>query len=178
MNGDNRPMGKIEFADVYAQHKNSVWRLVARYVFNREDREDLFQEVFLRIHTALPNFRGEAKLETWLYRITINTSMNYVNRQNRSQKLKQFLANLRIIEELEAPEIDELSLPLSKLNTQQRMIVLLSDVEDRSLEEIASMTGLPLGTVKSNLHRAREIVKKEVIKDGSICELYPEIETD
>ena len=156
-------MADSEFTLIYENHKEMVWRLISRYVFNREDREDLFQEVFLNVHAALPKFRGEAKMETWLYRITVNTAINYVKMQNRSRKLQQILANLKIIEECPPPEIDDLSAPLAKLNPTQRVVLLLSDIEDRPLEEIASITGMPLGTVKSNLHRSREIIKKEVI---------------
>jgi len=170
-------MADSEFTLIYDNHKEMVWRLISRYVFTREDREDLFQEVFLNVHAALPKFRGEAKIETWLYRITVNTAINYVKMQNRSRKLQQILANLKIIEDCPPPEIDDLSAPLAKLNPTQRMVILLADVEDRPLEEIASIAGMPLGTVKSNLHRSREIIKKEVKKDGSIFVLHPEFET-
>ena len=134
--------------------------------------------MFLKVHAALPRFRGEAKLETWLYRITVNTSINYVNKQKRNRKLQKLLENLRVVEESRPVEVDELSLPLAMLNAQQRMILLLVEVEEKLLEEVAEMMGLPLGTIKSNLHRAKGIIKKEVIKDGSICVLYPEIKTN
>jgi len=171
-------MAQIEFSLLYDNHKEMVWKLISRYVFSREDREDLFQEVFLNIHNALPKFRGEANVETWLYRITINAAINYVKKQNFNRKLQQILESLRIVEEISPAEIDELSLPLAKLNPRQRMILLLAEVEEKSLEEIAETMGLPVGTVKSNLHRAKEIIKKEVVKDGSVFKLYPEVETN
>lgn len=171
-------MLQTEFDLIYSEYKEKVWKIVARFVFPREDREDLFQEVFLKVHAALPRFRGEAKLETWLYRIAVNASINYVNKQNRKRKLQKLLENLRILEESLPFEFDELSLPLAKLNPQQRMILLLAEVEEKSLEEVAEIMGFPLGTIKSNLHRAKGIIKKEVIKDGSICVLYPEIKTN
>ena len=167
-----------EFDLIYSEHKEKVWKIIARFVFSRADREDLIQEVFLKVHAALPRFRGEAKFETWLYRITVNTSINYVNKQKRNRKLQKLLENLRVVEESRPVEVDELSLPLAMLNAQQRMILLLVEVEEKLLEEVAEMMGLPLGTIKSNLHRAKGIIKKEVIKDGSICVLYPEIKTN
>lgn len=155
-----------DFARLYDEHKTLVWQIVSRYVFSREDREDLFQEIFLAVHKALPRFRGEAAVKTWVYRIAVNTSINHAKRQTLYRKGRQILATLRVIDE-PAPEVtDDLSAPLAKLNPRQRMVLVLADVEDQSLEEIAEVTGLPVGTVKSNLHRAREIIKKEVMRNG------------
>jgi RNA polymerase sigma-70 factor (ECF subfamily) len=163
-------MTKFDFAQVYADSKAGVWRLVSKYVFSREDREDLFQEIFLKVHRALPRFRGEAALNTWIYRIAVNTALNYLNRQNRFRWAKQMLSNLRMVEE-DTPEIatdlEELK-PLKKLNPQQRMVLLLAEVEEKKLEEIAEIMKIPIGTVKSTLHRAREIIKKEVRENGGL----------
>ena len=163
-------MDKPDFAKVYADCKDNVWKLVARYAAGREDREDLFQEVFVRIHNAIPRFRGEADINTWVYRITVNTALNHLKKQKRYQWFKNMLGSLRMPEQT-APEADsdlKTFKPLEKLNPQQRMILLLSDIEEMKLEEISSMLKIPLGTVKSTLHRAREIVKKEVIKNEEL----------
>lgn len=163
-------MGQLDFTQVYAEHKERVWQLISRYVFSREDREDLFQEVFLNVHKALPKFRGEAAVATWLYRITVNTAINYLKKRDRHRTVITVLSSLRIIE-TEEPIIAEataLEKPLRKLNPRQRLVLILSDVEEKKLEEIAEVTGLPLGTVKSTLHRAREAVKKELMKNDRI----------
>jgi len=163
-------VAELDFAGVYADSKDKVWKLVSRYVFLREDREDLFQEIYLSVHRALPRFRGEASIHTWIYKITVNTAINYVKKQNRHKWFKKMLGSLRIMEE-EVQEVaaDVLTLkPLEKLNPQQRMILILSDVEEKKLEEIAEILKIPVGTVKSNLHRAREIIKKEVRKNGGL----------
>jgi RNA polymerase sigma-70 factor, ECF subfamily len=162
-------MNELDFDVVYDECKGKVWSLVSRYVSLRQDKEDLFQEVFIKIHRALPRFRGEASVETWIYRIVANTSINYLNKRNRYKKLKEVLSTLRFVEDEVDVEIDEsLFKPLEKLNPQQRMIVLLSDVEEIKLDDIAEMLRIPVGTVKSNLHRAREIIKKEVESNGKI----------
>jgi len=171
-------MADFEFDQVYRDTKELVWKLVSRYVFTREDREDLFQEIFLNIYSALPKFRGDSRVNTWLYRIAVNCSINYVKKQGRIRRLLRILEGLRLIEESPPAEIDEVSVPLAKLNPQQRMVLLLAEVEEKPLEEIAQTMGIPVGTVKSNLHRAKEIIKKEVRKDGSVFQLYPEIETN
>ena len=163
-------MAPFDFSTIYNEQKENVWRLVSRYVARQQDREDLFQEVFLKVHQALPRFRGDSAPGTWLYRITVNTAINYVKKQQRYKLLTDLLAKLRFEESIPTSDVEATSLlkPLEKLNPQQRTILLLADVEEKKLEEIAQLLGLPLGTVKSNLHRAREIVKKEVKKNGEL----------
>lgn len=157
------------FSQLYHQHKEQVWRWVSRYV-GAADREDLFQEVFLRVYKSWEKFRGEAAFSTWLYRLTVNTALSYLKKQQRYQLLKEALSALKIeIAQPAEKKEEELSvLLLAKLNPKQRIILVMSDVEERSLEEISQLLKLPLGTVKSNLHRAREILKKELSKDGNL----------
>jgi RNA polymerase sigma-70 factor, ECF subfamily len=163
-------MAQLDFESVYAEHKGNVWKLVSRYVFSREDREDLFQEVFLNVHKALPRFRGESSVGTWLYRITANSAVNYLKQRDRHRQVVKVLSSLRIIDTEEPPVTSETALekPLARLNPRQRMIVVLADVEEKKLDEISELMGLPLGTVKSTLHRAREILKKELIKHDQL----------
>lgn len=165
-----KEMVKYDFAVVYADNKNNVWKLISKYVSSQEDREDLFQEVFLNIHRALPRFRGEAAVSTWVYRIAVNTALGHTKRQSRYKWIKKMLGGMRAVEaEIEAVAGDIKALkPLEKLNPRQRVILLLSDVEDKKIEEIAEIMKMPAGTVKSNLHRAREIVKKDVMENGGL----------
>lgn len=160
-------MAQIDFAHVYLNNKEKIWNLLAKYVPARQDREDLFQEVFLRIHKALPRFRGEAAVETWVYRIAVNTAINYVKKQQRFRKMREVLRGFRILEDrVDEPADDSVWRPMEKLNPLQRMILLLSDVEEFKIEEISTMLKVPIGTVKSNLHRAREMVRKELKENG------------
>ncbi len=163
-------MEQADFNRVYSENRSNVWNLISRFVFTVQDREDLFQEVFLNIHKGLKGFRADSSLATWIYRVASNTSINFVNKKNRYRAIIDLLHLERHVEaekEQEASGLEEL-LPLKKLNPKQRMILLLSDVEEKKLEEIAEIMGLALGTVKSNLFRAREIIRKEVIKDGGL----------
>ena len=162
--------GNLKFYNIYEQYKERVWRHVSRYVSRHHDREDLFQEVFVRIYQALPSFRGEAKLETWLFRVTANTAFNYLKKQKRFAKAREILGNLRLIDSEPINEVDSpgyLLQPLEKLNERQRAILILVEVEEFKLAEVAEMLTVPLGTVKSNLNRAKEILKKELaINEG------------
>jgi RNA polymerase sigma-70 factor (ECF subfamily) len=160
----------LDFSVIYNQYKELVWKLISKYASNRQDREDLFQEVFLKIHQGLKKFRGEAAPETWIYRIAINTSITHLKKQKRKETFHNVLKLLHVADEVDAPEPKDDSVwkPLAKLNPLQRSILLLADVEEKKLEEIADWLKIPLGTVKSNLHRAREIIKKELGKNGQI----------
>ncbi len=157
-------MEKLDFNEVYQASKDNVWKLVSKYVYTKEDREDLFQEIFLSVHKSLHRFRGDSALNTWIFKIAVNTSLNHINKQKRYKLLKNVLSGFRPIENDQiVVEADiRMFAPLTKLNPQQRMVLILSDIEDKTLAEVSEITSLPVGTVKSNLSRARGIIKKEV----------------
>ena len=158
----------VSFFQIYDEQKSMVWRLVSRYVPLKQDREDLCQEVFLKVFKSLKHFRGEASVKTWVYRITVNTSLSYLKKKKRNEALMSALSVFNVFSADDKQiELDEdVFKPLGKLNPRQRMVLILADIEDQSLDNIADMLNVPVGTVKSNLHRAREIVKKELEKNG------------
>ena len=163
-------MDKLDFSKVYSESKTNVWNLVSKFVFTQQDREDLFQEVFINIHKGLKGFREDSALTTWIYRVASNTAINHVNKKNRYKSLINLLHLQRHVEaepQYDPADLEDLQ-PLKKLNPRQRMILILADVEEKKLEEIAAIMGIPSGTVKSNLFRAREIIRKEVVKNGGI----------
>ena len=160
-------MDRLDFNKAYADHKEIVWKLVSRYASSKHDREDLFQEAFLQIHKSLPRFRGDSSLATWIYRVAVNTAINQLKKRQRYKKLKETLGWLRVVEvEKEEDEADGeiiIMKPLAKLNPQQRAVLIMAEVEERKLGEISEMLNIPVGTVKSNLHRAKEIVRREFL---------------
>lgn len=154
--------------------QSRVFAVAYRMLGDRAEAEDLSQEVFVALYHALPTFRGESRLSTWIYRITRNRCLN------RMKFLKRrHIGNHADIDDpvvargINDPATDargprdpdkklerkELSALLERhlmaLPEEQRSLVILRDLEDLSYEEIADITGLPLGTVKSRLHRAR-----------------------
>jgi RNA polymerase sigma-70 factor, ECF subfamily len=162
-------MAMHEFDQVYNDHRSVVWRLVSRYVSGHHDKEDLFQEVFLNVHKALPRFRGDSALSTWIYRVAVNTSLNYLKKLRRHKKIQQVMLGLRVAQvdpPADGPD-QAIWRPLDKLNPRQKMILLLVEVEEKSLDEVARLLEVPIGTIKSNLHRAKEIVRKELRPERS-----------
>lgn len=153
-----------DFEQLYQANKEMVWALVCRYINGQQDREDLFQEIFVNVHRALPRYRGQAAVATWIYRIAVNTALNHLKRLRREAALKKAVSLFAPVktEEITEPADQADWRPLEKLNPRQRMIVVLADIEEKNLEEIAALLAIPVGTVKSNLYRAREIIKKEL----------------
>ena len=159
------------------KHAALVYNLALRLTGNRSDADDLAQDSLLRALRALPGFRGDSLASTWLYRITVNTWKNRV----RSEKRRAFWRTVTLgmitgdedapVRELPSPEpapdagletterAAAVQTALIGLEEDDRAIVVLRDVEDRSYGEIGTVLGLPEGTVKSRLSRARAKLK-------------------
>ncbi len=138
---------------------------------NTQEAEEVSQDVFLSLYRALPRFRGESKLTTWMYRVTLNHCKNHdLYRRRRGHGRHEPLEGTREdapprelphggpstdagVHQSEAGAL--LQQALDQLDEDHRQIVLLRDVEDLTYDEIGAMLDIPRGTVKSRLHRAR-----------------------
>jgi len=161
------------FDAIVRAHQNRVYAFCFRMLSDREEALDMSQEVFLSAYRKLDTFRGDSSLSTWLLRIAANRCLNRI-RQKKSIAAREsqwFGAGDdedgtdfqppapeehqpdRITETTELGSI--LAKALNRLNPSSRWIVMLSDVEGFSCEEIAELAEIPVGTVKSRLHRAR-----------------------
>ncbi len=153
-----------------------VFAVAFRMLGDRAEAEDLAQEVFVAVYHALPEFRGDSKLSTWMYRITKNRCLNrikFLKRRHIGEHQdihdpavasqvgdpgQQKRDPRRLLEQQELSALVQSG--LQKLSPEQRELVVLRDLEDLSYEEIVHVTGLQLGTVKSRLHRARAHLAK------------------
>jgi RNA polymerase sigma-70 factor (ECF subfamily) len=144
---------------------------------DREDALDIAQEVFLSAYRNLAGFRGESSLSTWLLRIAANRCLNRIRQRTARTAREVFPGDPRDDgdDSFQPPAREEdrpermaetretgriLEAAIAKLTEDSRLLVLLSDVEGFTYEEVASATGIPLGTVKSRLHRARMALRK------------------
>ncbi len=165
------------FDALVALFSTRVFSVACRILRDRAEAEDLSQEVFVALHQALPNFRGESKLSTWIYRITRNRCLNrlkFLQRRHIGRladvddpALQRFVTDAHSdanpTRRLENDALAKrLEAHLLELPSEQRTLVILRDLEDLSYEEIVEVTGLPLGTVKSRLHRARMQLAKQL----------------
>jgi RNA polymerase sigma-70 factor (ECF subfamily) len=146
------------FERVLDRYQNRVFRLALTLLRSPEQAEDAAQDVFLKLWNALPLYNARASLSTWIYAITRNTCINALRRASyrRTLPLEDAVAAAA-----GAPEaaIDCRSL-LAALPEQDRQILLLFYWEEKSYEEVAAMTNRPVGTVKSQLHRARRALAR------------------
>ena len=168
------------FAPIVEAHMAQVWSVVWRILRHREDTEDVVQEVFLTAFKSLHAFRGESRLSSWLHRIAVTRALNHLDRSE--EKIRRASETLeegpapeaermmaRTVEAqgvrpaapsplqaLEAGEIRRrLAECLRKLPGAWRAVLALRDVDRTSYEEIARLSGIALGTVRSRLARAR-----------------------
>jgi RNA polymerase sigma-70 factor (ECF subfamily) len=158
------------FAALVEQHQRFAYNLALRVLSNEQDAEDITQEAFLRAWLALPNFRGQSRFRTWLYRIVTNLCYNRLPglRRELSALGEAILAELPDdgsgdqatppdpADELESRERRAfLHRQIDALPESYRLLVTLRYQQELSYEEIASVVSLPLGTVKTGLFRAK-----------------------
>lgn len=152
------------FAVLVERHRDVVFRVAARVV-DPAEAEDVSQEAFLKAFHQLPRFRGESSFRSWLLTITHNTALNALERRSRwvpepePQETEGWnpVGPRTPVERLEQRERRErLEAKLRLLKPNHRVVLVLRDVEGLSYDEIAEVTGAPLGSVKGRLSRARE----------------------
>lgn len=172
------------FNELVRLYQGKIFRLVFRMLGDRAEAEDLAQEVFVTVFKSIDGFRGDSKLSTWLYRVATNHCKNrikYLNRRARGQKKeldeiadRDALESATMSTSAQVHRPDDMATArqtesivqqaLSELPEDQRELVVLRDIENMTYEEIQSVTGLPEGTVKSRLHRARLALQKRVVE--------------
>ena len=153
------------FEELVDRYKNLVFAMITRTLTDRSQAEDVAQDVFLRIHRGLPYFRGEARLSTWIYRIVVNVCTQDRGRGTSSISLDDENAPVappssadRHAQDLELR--DRLEKAIAQLPAQYRLLVGAHYLRGVQYEELAEAMGLPLGTVKTQLHRAKRQLRR------------------
>jgi RNA polymerase sigma-70 factor, ECF subfamily len=154
------------FQELVDQYKNLVFALIARTVQDRSRAEDLAQDVFLRIHRGLPYFRGEARLSTWIYRIVANACVQDAMRgvptvsiddDSRAARAAATTPDRRF-GDLELR--DRLEKAIARLPPNYRLLIAAHYLEGVRYEDLAEALQLPLGTVKTQLFRAKQQLRR------------------
>jgi len=155
------------FALLVNEHQRYVYNLALRVVKDENEALDLAQETFVRAWTALPNFKGQSQLRTWLYRIVTNLCYNRLPNLRKSlndlgddvmENIPQFDNPAFEIESNETRKF--LHQAIDELDSQYKILITLRYQNELSYEEIASTLNLPLGTVKTGIFRAKEQLRK------------------
>ena len=170
------------FNELVQAYEHRVFRLVFRMLGRRAEAEDMAQEVFVQVFKAIGQFRGDSKLSTWLYRVTVNLCKNRIKylarRHDGAQTELEPVAERTPLHQAKGVTFGDVARPdhmvegyqievivrecIAQLDPDFREVLILRDVEDLTYEEIAEITGLPDGTVKSRIHRARGMLKHSV----------------
>ncbi len=172
------------FRELVENNQRLVTHIVFRMIDRVADREDLCQEVFMRVYRALPRFEHGSKLSTWIASITFNTCVNHMEKSrpalwgdlsDSDEQMDEFQASGPMPDE--AAELDDISqrlkLEISALPPRYRAIITMFHLDDMTYLEIADATGLPEGTVKSHLFRARKLLKDRLLKKYRPEDLWP-----
>ncbi len=180
-NGDTEAFGSL-----YTMYEKLVYNTVRLKVNSAEDAFDLSQEVFLKIWKSIGRYRGDCRFSTWVYKICVNACLDFLRHAKISTAEQMPTYTDRDGDEVEIEFADETvdSSPegmfekhetvrlvrdaITKLSPEAREVVLLRDIEGYSYDEIAAMTGLEIGTVKSRLNRARGHLREllAAVRDG------------
>lgn len=157
------------------QHK--IVNLAGRFVSDQTECYDIAQDAFIKAYRAINSFRGESQFYTWLYRIATNTAKNYLS--SRSRKSPVYSVGVEDAEHFEGEsELKEYTTPENLLLTEEikntvfkaiealpddlKSAITLREIEGLSYEEIAEVMGCPIGTVRSRIFRARDVIDKEL----------------
>ena len=152
------------FQELVDRHKGLVFALIARTVQDRSRAEDLAQEVFLRVHRGLPYFRGEARLSTWIYRIVANVCVQESGRPTTVSLDDQRVAPIvpsasdRQFGDFELR--DRLEKAIARLPANYRLLIAAHYLDGVQYEDLAAALELPLGTVKTQLYRAKQQLRR------------------
>jgi RNA polymerase sigma-70 factor (ECF subfamily) len=156
------------FQDLIDRYKDLVFALIARTVQDRGRAEDLAQDVFLRVHRGLPYFRGEARLSTWIYRIVANVCLQEQGRGAAPVSLDDARVSGRVTNATSSRDRrfgdlelrDRLEKAIARLPANYRLLIAAHYLEGVQYEDLASALDLPLGTVKTQLHRAKQQLRR------------------
>ncbi|WP_436415902.1 RNA polymerase sigma factor [Petrimonas sp.] len=158
------------FKTLMEKYQMQVFRTVMGFVHSKEDAEDVTQDIFVKVYQSLASYKGESEFSTWLYRITVNMSINFVNR-NRKNRLLQSLEDIFFkpssektpLEQLEEWERDQrIRKAIDSLPEKQRMAFILSKYEELPQKTIASVMNTTEGAVEQLLQRAKNNLQKKL----------------
>jgi RNA polymerase sigma-70 factor (ECF subfamily) len=156
------------FGELVRRHQDRLYNTVYRLVGNAEDAQDVVQEAFLNAYQSLDRFKGEAQFFTWLYRIAVNTAISLKRKRRVALRLEAGRDGAGGVEPLDSSDASRpghaleqaeqerrIHNALGRLSAEHRTVLVLKDMEDLKYETMAEILQVPVGTIRSRLHRAR-----------------------
>lgn len=165
------------WAELYRDHAPAVTRFVARMLLPKDVVEDLVQQVFVEAFSSLKRFRGDSKVSTWLYRIAVHQVSRHQRSERRLWRRKQAAANISSVLGDFAPDnpahhaemaaqLGVLKSALESMGQKHRFVWVMRELQELSTEEVAAILDTRVGTVRSRLFAARELVSAAFEKAG------------
>jgi RNA polymerase sigma-70 factor (ECF subfamily) len=159
------------FRSIFEIHKDRVYSIALRYCGDRVEAMDIAQEVFLKLFAAIPNFRGDSRFESWLYRIVVNCCFDHKRKAVRLGPLVDDLLGLlrapgdSALQQMMRDQLGErVRSAVSALPADQRIAVVLRYTEGLSYDEIAEVLGCTSGTIASRLNRAHKTLERRLAR--------------
>ncbi|MFO0969482.1 MAG: sigma-70 family RNA polymerase sigma factor [Gemmataceae bacterium] len=171
--------GRTEsFGALVTRYQDRLFNTVIRLVDNAEDARDIVQEAFLNAYQSLYSFKGDSLFFTWLYRIAVNTAISYRRKQKVLLRLHKGGEEGGSVEPADPSEVSRpghaiemaeeerrLHEALGRLSPEHRAVLVMKDLEGQKYEEMAEILDVPIGTIRSRLHRARLELRDILVKD-------------
>ena len=165
------------YGELVRRYQDRLFNTVLRLLDNPEDAKDVVQEAFINAYQNLNGFKGDSLFFTWLYRIAMNAAISYKRKQRVTISIETGSKSELVIDPVDESvfsqpeaalvrqeEEAKLQAAISKLSAEHRAVLILKDIEGQKYEDIAEIMEVPIGTVRSRLHRAR-LELKELLPD-------------
>jgi RNA polymerase sigma-70 factor (ECF subfamily) len=156
------------FGELVRRYQDRLYNTVYRLVDNAEDAQDVVQDAFLNAYQSLDSFKGDSQFFTWLYRIAINTAISLKRKQRVAYSIRAGRADEGAAEPIDpsdysrpehglekAEQERSIQEALNRLSAEHRTVLVLKDIEGQKYDQMAETLGVPIGTIRSRLHRAR-----------------------
>ena len=159
----------MSFDEIIEKYKDIVFRMVYMHIGDFHKSEDITQEIFIKIYRNLSKFRGDSSLYTWIYKIAINTIRTYGSKDK--ELYLDYYEDIpddawdesKLLEGIQKANVVSL---IQSLPNKYKEVLILYYYQDLKVEEISYITGEPPGTIKSKLHRGRNLLKGMLLKEG------------
>ena len=160
------------FSMIVEEYSQQLYWQIRKMLISHDDSNDVLQETFIKAWRAIENFRGDAKLSSWLYRIAVNESLSFLNAQRRKHTFTLLEVEDLLIERLESDAYfseDEAQMKLQKailqLPEKQRLVFNMKYFDDLKYEEISEILGVTVGGLKASYHIASKKIKKYLLSE-------------
>lgn len=159
---------QAEFLEKIENHKGMIFKISKMYVDGREDREDLFQEIVFQLWKSYQNFEGKSQFSTWLYRVSINTALTFLNKEKKKRDNATLYENIDIAEENSDEKEIQLQLfykAVHELNSIEKALIFLF-LEGQNHKEISENLGISEVNARVKLNRTKEKLQQIIKKYG------------